>query len=78
MLERDVSARNRYAAWRENKQTMIWRKAPRCPYCRSIEFRKVGARGAMEESLTWLIYPFRCELCGHHFYLYPWQLPVEA
>ena len=41
MLKGDVSARNHYAAWREGKQTMIWRKAPRCPYCRSIEFRKV-------------------------------------
>jgi predicted Zn-ribbon and HTH transcriptional regulator len=45
----------------------------RCPHCKSIDYRKVGARGALEEALQWLLRPFRCGLCGHHFYLLPWQ-----
>lgn len=47
-----------------------------CPYCRSIEFRFVGIRNSTEEAFFWLLQPCRCELCGHHFFLVRWQLPV--
>jgi predicted Zn-ribbon and HTH transcriptional regulator len=58
--------------------TLNLRKSSRCPHCRSIDFRKVGSEGAMEVTLRWLLHPFRCDLCGHHFYLFPWQVPVEV
>jgi hypothetical protein len=49
-----------------------------CPHCRSIDFRKVGTRGPWEESFSWLLQPFRCGLCGHPFYLFLWQTPIDA
>jgi transposase-like protein len=48
----------------------------RCPYCRSIDFRRVGAQDAMERAFFWLLQPYRCCLCGHHFFLARWQAPV--
>ena len=41
----------------------------RCPHCKSILFRSVGPRNGFEETLIWLFQPFRCSLCGHHFFL---------
>jgi len=52
---------------------MFKKNAARCPHCQSIDYRKVGARGSFEEAMHWLLRPFRCGLCGHHFYLLPWQ-----
>jgi hypothetical protein len=43
-----------------------------CPYCRSIDFRKVGVRNSLEQAVYWLIQPYRCDLCGHHFFHVRW------
>jgi len=40
-----------------------------CPHCKSIDFRSVGTRNGFERTLRWLIQPYRCALCGRHFYL---------
>ncbi len=40
-----------------------------CPHCKSIDFRSVGTRNAFERTFQWLIQPYRCGLCGHHFCL---------
>ena len=50
----------------------------RCPHCRSIDFRSVGARNAMETAFQWLLQPYRCSLCGHRFFLFRWQVPVRG
>ncbi len=50
--------------------------ATRCPHCKSIEFRRVDARNAMERAFHWLLQPYRCCLCGHHFFLARWQAPI--
>jgi transposase-like protein len=47
-----------------------------CPRCRSIEFRGVGVRNATERAIRWLLQPYRCSLCGHHFFLFRWQAPL--
>jgi hypothetical protein len=47
-----------------------------CPYCRSIDFRSVGIRNSVEAAIFWLLQPLRCSLCGHHFFLLRWQVPV--
>jgi transposase-like protein len=41
-----------------------------CPRCKSIDFRDVGIRNSFEKALGWLIHPYRCSLCGHHFFLF--------
>lgn len=48
----------------------------RCPHCKSIDFRSAGARNAMETALLWLLQPYWCSLCGHHFFLLRWNAPV--
>lgn len=50
----------------------------RCPHCSSITFRPVGARNALEQAISWLLQPYRCELCGHHFFLPRWITPATA
>jgi hypothetical protein len=50
----------------------------RCPHCRSVEFRGVGVRNVMESAFYWLFLPYRCCLCGHHFFLFRWQAPVAG
>ena len=47
-----------------------------CPHCGSIEFRSVGARNFFEGSVLWLLQPCRCSFCGHHFFLFRWQVPI--
>ena len=47
-----------------------------CPYCRSIDFRSVDIRNALERAFLWLTHPYRCELCGRHFFLFRWQTPM--
>jgi transposase-like protein len=49
-----------------------------CPHCRSVDFRSVGLRNDLEKLFHWLVLPFRCELCGHHFFLLRWLVPAEA
>jgi transposase-like protein len=49
----------------------------RCPHCKSVEFRNVGLRNGVERSLAWLVAPFRCNLCGRHFFLFRWVAPLE-
>jgi len=50
----------------------------RCPHCRSIDFRSVGVRNAVETAFQWLLQPCRCTLCGHHFFLFRWQAGVRS
>ena len=47
-----------------------------CPHCKSVEFRDVGVRNAIEAAVHWILLPFRCCLCGHHFFLFRWQTPA--
>jgi hypothetical protein len=47
-----------------------------CPYCRSIDFRSVDTRSAIEAAFQWLFRPYWCSLCGHRFFLFRWQIPV--
>jgi hypothetical protein len=47
-----------------------------CPHCRSVDFRSVGFRNAVEKAFHWLLMPYRCALCGHHFFLFRWQAPA--
>ena len=44
-----------------------------CPHCRSIDFRRVGARNSIEAAFHWLLQPYCCGLCGRHFFLLRWQ-----
>jgi hypothetical protein len=48
----------------------------RCPHCKSVDFRSVGSRNFVEKALHWIMPPFRCCLCGHHFYLVRWLTSV--
>ena len=41
-----------------------------CPRCKSIEFRSVGLRNGLERAFRWLLQPYRCSLCGQHFFLF--------
>ena len=50
----------------------------RCPHCGSIEFRGVGVRNLVERVLRWILLPYRCELCGRHFFLIRWRAPLEG
>ena len=49
-----------------------------CPNCRSVDFRGVGSRNTIEAALQWLIHPYRCALCGRHFFLLSWLAPLEG
>jgi hypothetical protein len=49
---------------------------PRCPNCRSIEFRRVDAENLPEKLFYWILQPCRCDFCGRHLYLFRWQAPV--
>jgi len=57
-------------------RAMLGLSPTRCPYCRSIDFRIVGARNAMERAFHWLLEPCRCGLCGHHFFLFRWRVLI--
>jgi transposase-like protein len=48
----------------------------RCPHCKSIDFRSVGVRSTFERAFHWLLQPYRCSLCGRHFCLFRWQIPI--
>jgi len=67
-------AESRYGAM---IRAMMGLFSTRCPYCRSIDFRSVGARNAMERAFHWLLEPCRCGLCGHHFFLFRWHAFIE-
>jgi hypothetical protein len=45
-----------------------------CPHCRSIDFRSVGSRNFIERAFHWLLLPYRCDLCGRHFFRFSWQV----
>ena len=49
-----------------------------CPHCNSIDFRSVGTRNRVEKALAWLLAPYRCGLCGRHFFLFRWVVVEEA
>ena len=48
---------------------------PRCPHCRSVDFRVVGVRNFVEVAIHWFFLPYRCTLCGRHFFLFRWMVP---
>jgi hypothetical protein len=48
-----------------------------CPHCKSVDFRSVGVRNSIEKALQWIVVPYRCCLCGHHFFLFRWLIPVS-
>ncbi len=48
----------------------------RCPHCKSVDFRGVGVRNVVEQALHWILWPYRCTLCGHHFFLLRWLAPI--
>jgi transcriptional regulator NrdR family protein len=50
----------------------------RCPHCRSIDFRTVGARNLLEQSVLWILRPCRCLLCGRHFFIFRYFVRVES
>jgi len=58
-------------------RAMVGLFSKRCPHCKSIEFRRVGARNATEKAFHWLLQPFRCGLCDRHFYMARWQAPLR-
>jgi lipopolysaccharide biosynthesis regulator YciM len=41
-----------------------------------MQFRSVGVRNAVEQALRWILLPYRCALCGHHFFLLRWCAPA--
>ena len=47
-----------------------------CPHCKSVDFRAVGVRNSFEKAINWIVQPYRCGLCGHHFFLPRWQAPL--
>lgn len=47
-----------------------------CPHCQSLDFRSVGVRNAIESAIHWLFRPYRCGLCGRHFFLLRWLAPI--
>ena len=52
--------------------------AKRCPHCKSIDFRGVGVRNFLEHAFHWMLNPYRCDFCGHHFFLLRWRAPAEG
>jgi predicted Zn-ribbon and HTH transcriptional regulator len=50
----------------------------RCPHCRSVDFRGVGVQNALERLLHFVLIPYRCSLCGHHFFLLRWRAPIAG
>lgn len=50
----------------------------RCPHCRSVEFRGVGVRNGVETLLRFILLPYRCSLCGRHFFLFRWRAPIAG
>jgi DNA-directed RNA polymerase subunit RPC12/RpoP len=48
----------------------------RCPHCRSVDFRGVGVRNALEKAFHWIVFPYRCGLCGRRFFLFRWLAPI--
>jgi prevent-host-death family protein len=49
--------------------------SPRCSHCGSVEFRGVGVRNTVERAAHWFFLPYRCSLCGRHFFLFRWMAP---
>ena len=49
-----------------------------CPNCKSIEFRGVGFRNSLERAIRWIVLPYRCALCGRHFFLLRNRAPVAG
>jgi hypothetical protein len=37
-----------------------------------VDLRSVGVRNAIEQAIHWILRPYRCSLCGHHFFLFRW------
>jgi hypothetical protein len=37
-----------------------------------VDYRSVGVRNTLEAAFHWLLLPFRCGLCGRHFFLLRW------
>lgn len=52
--------------------------AAKCPHCRSVDFREVGVQNFLERAIHWLLLPYRCELCGRHFFIFRWLQPAAG
>jgi predicted Zn-ribbon and HTH transcriptional regulator len=50
----------------------------RCPHCKSVDFRGVGLRNWLERMARFVLAPYRCSLCGRHFFLLRWTAPAEG
>ena len=59
-------------------QLLLAVSSPCCPNCKSVEFRGVGVRNQIEQFLHWILWPYRCDLCGRHFFLLRWRAPLEG
>ena len=55
---------------------MFYYESDTCPHCRSVEFRGIGVRNTIERAIHWILLPYRCDLCGRHFFLFRWQAPI--
>jgi hypothetical protein len=42
-----------------------------------MDLRSVGIRNGLEKAFHWLLQPYRCCLCGRHFFLFRWQTAAE-
>ena len=49
-----------------------------CPHCKSVDFWGVDARNVLERILHLLFLPYRCSLCGRHFFLLRWRAPIAG
>jgi len=38
----------------------------------------VGVRNSIEGALAWIVSPYRCSLCGKHFFLFRWMAPLAG
>jgi hypothetical protein len=52
--------------------------SPSCPHCKSIFFRGVGTQNRIEAFFYNWFFPYRCNLCGHHFFLFRGQAPLAG
>lgn len=58
--------------------TVVGLFSPSCPHCKSVVFRGVGIRNSIEGFFYRWLYPYRCSLCGHHFFLLRGRAPLAG
>jgi hypothetical protein len=52
--------------------------SPCCPHCKSVAFWGVGIRNSVEGFVYRWLFPYRCCLCGRHFFLFRGQAPLAG